>query len=134
MNSLIVQTRFTDIQLKGNDKDSKKNSAKCRFRSNKLVCGNVVSSADFLDHIMVRFVFLIQYLLLHNILFLNKESWLHTKGTSVRPYIMATIMSLCGEGSEYIWHLLTWERWGGGVSRRQKCYFKKNIKKEIKKK
>ena len=71
MNSLIVQTCFTDIQLKGNDKDSKTFSAKCRFCSNKRVCGNVLSSLDFLDHIKVRFVFVIQYLLLHNILFLN---------------------------------------------------------------
>lgn len=54
MNSLIVQTCYVDAKLKSNKPDEKNFSACCKHcLGTKVVCGNVNSSSNFVDHVKV---------------------------------------------------------------------------------
>jgi hypothetical protein len=56
MNSLIVQTYYFDAQLKSNKPDEKNFSACCKHCiGKKVVCGNINSSSNFIDHVSKQY-------------------------------------------------------------------------------
>ena len=53
MNSLIIETCYTDIKLTDDKAGCKNFSAACLFCFNKRIRGNVTSTTNFLNHIKV---------------------------------------------------------------------------------